>query len=244
MDSILQPIDLPKSLTEVQPKVILTQEVVTQYQALQDRAKTETNNGFRTRSIGPAQDLPGFFSLVNDAIIHYEQRVERSEEAKIFFTEEEPDFAKSDKITIVHSLKKRLPGAYGKGAPFENNTVNLKPIFREEIKDPAYPGYANTILGYYYDNEVVFTIFAKTNKAANQYAMEFENIMSEYTWFIKMNGVCELTFMSRDKDFTLNNNGVKMYGRPISYFVKTEKLGVISQKTIEQLYIRLSVTNK
>lgn len=193
----------------------------------------------RLRTPRPAKNLNEFFDLVKNVINDFERRENIISDARIHFTEEDADYPKDKNVIIAFSLVKREPGSFSQGHPFEerNRVKNLVPLFREEVEDQENPGYRRAILGYIHDNEIKFTIWARTNKVANERALWFEGLMQEYSWYFTSQGVSRCLFLKRDKDFITEYNGLKMYGRPIHFFLRTETLTTISQKKIESIEI-------
>lgn len=189
----------------------------------------------------PAKNLKEVYALVKTVIDDYERRMNIADDAKVNFTEEEPDYLKASGPTITFSLHLREPGAMSKGSPMLRGTVrNFLPMLREEIDDPENPGYKRAILGYIHDNEVKFTVWAKTNKVANDKALWFEGLMQEYSWYFTSQGVARFLFLKREADLVSEVDGQKLYGRPIHFFVRTETLTTISQKTFELISIGAS----
>lgn len=197
----------------------------------------------RSKTPGSAKSLLEFYDLVRQVKDDYEARQNVRDEYKIIFTEEEPD-VKSETETITFGLVKRVPGSFGQGAPFESDVKNMRPIFRESGADTENPGYNYVVHGYWYDNIVKFTCWARTNKVANARAEWFENMMSEYDWWFRIQGVSRVLFWGRDADIVTEIDNNKWYGRPLNYFVRTEKLRVFSEKQMEEIIVRLSVKNE
>lgn len=197
----------------------------------------------RSKTIGPAKTLIEFYNLVRQSVNDYETRANVPDINKVIFTEEDPD-ANSETESIVFSLIKREPGQFGQGPPFGAQHRNLRPILREEGKDLENPGYRFAINGYWYDNLVRFTCWARTNKVVNIRAEWFENLMEEYSWWFKLQGVDRVIFWGRNADLVTVIDGNKWYGRPVDYFVRTEKLRVFSEKTLEEILIKLKVTSE
>lgn len=195
----------------------------------------------RSKTLGPAKSLLDFYDLVRQAIENYEIREGITDENKIVFTEEEPDVSAKNEA-IVFSLISREPGAFGEGAPLKARVRNQKPIIREIVDDPTAPGYKKIIKGYWYDNVVRFTCWAKTNKAANRRAEWFGDLMEEYSWWFKLQGVDRVIFLEQQADLVTVVNDNKWYGRPIDYFVRTEKLRVYSEKMLEEILLKVAVT--
>lgn len=193
------------------------------------------------RSPKSTKSLNEVYDLVRQAIDDYERRANLDTKNKILFTEEELDHTSEGEI-ITFSLVKREPGAFGQGAPFESKVRNLRPILRENVADPENPGYRLATFGYWHDNIISFTCWAKTNKAANARALWFESLMEDYSWWFKAQGVDRTLFWGRGEDKTLFAQNNKWYGRPMSYFVRTETLRVFSEKTLEEIIILAGVS--
>jgi len=232
-ESILRTDILPNELT-VENKSV---RVTTQFTHIVQNASVHAE---RSRTPGAAKNLSEFYSLTMDVIEDYERRQNVINDAKVYFTEEDIDYPKDKNVIVAYSLVRRQPGSFSKGAPFDPGVTNQKPILREEIDDPDNPGYKRAVLGYWHDNEVKFTICARTNKVANEKVLWFENIMQEYSWYFTSQGVSRVLFLKRESDYVIEVNGVKIYCRPLHYFVRTETLRNISEKVIEDLTINVS----
>lgn len=145
---------------------------------------------------------------------------------------------------VSASCIKRMPGAFSQGAPFEGKVHNLSPRLREEIDDPDNPGYRVGIYGYWYDNLIRLTCWAKCNRGAERCVEEVEKLMEEYRWWFKTEGIDRVIFNGRDKDITKVVDNNKWHGRPLDYFVRTEKIGMISEKAIEEILVDLTLASE
>jgi len=238
MTSILQDL-LDPSLLANEPRIIVQQAT--------DLIIHKASEGFspppRSKSAGAAKSLLEFQDLVRQAIDDYEKRSNTSAQSKVIYTAEEPEVT-SETETITYSLIKRQPGGFGRGAPFESNVRNLRPIIREVADDPCNPSYRTIVLGYLHENVVRFTCWARTNKAANARALWFENLMEDYTWWFILQGVNRVIYWGQGSDMVVNINNNRWYGRPIDYYVKTETLRNYSEKTLEEILINLDVAQE
>ena len=196
----------------------------------------------RSKTLGESKSLLEFHELVRQVINDYEIRAGTTEENRVLFTEEEPDFEATNE-SIVFGLVRREPGSWQQGAPMEARTKNRRPLIREESNDPLHPTYRKVVLGYYYDNVVRYTCWARTNKAANARAIWFEDMMEEYAWWFKLKGVQRVLYHGQDTDLVIERNGNRWYGRPIDFYVRTEKLRVFSEKMLEDILVKLTVEN-
>jgi len=194
-----------------------------------------------TKSSGAAKNLLEVQDLIRQAINDYEMREKVTSGSKVTFTTEEPEIT-GETETITYSLVKREPGGFGKGGPFEANVRNLRPIIREVKTDPLNPGYRLMTFGYWHENIIRLTCWARTNKAANARALWLEGLMQNYEWWFVLSGVNRIIYQGQNTDLVVNVNNNRLYGRPIEYYVKTETLTVFSEKTLESILIELGVS--
>lgn len=240
MTSLLEDI-LDEDLTQVNARVYV--EMVFDQNFADTRNDSTRAASERSKTPGNAKSLLEFFELVRQAVVDLQNRASVPTEHRVLFTEEEPD-TKSVSESITFSTIKKVPGAFSGGTPFEGNTKNLKPMIRESTVDLENPGYRKAILGYWHDNLVRFTCWARTNKAANKRAEWFENLMNEYVWWFAMQGVARCIYMGQGTDIVTVADNNKWYGRPLDYFVRTEKISVFSEKTLEEILLRLSISQE
>lgn len=194
----------------------------------------------RTVTPGKSKDIIEVTELIEQAITDYDKRFGVTEGAKVEIVYERPEREFEGEVIAI-SFATREPGMVGQGRPFENKTKNLRPILREVLNDPAYPGYKKAILGYYYDNIIRLTCWARTNKTANKRAIWLENLMEEYTWWFTYSGVNRIFYEGWRTPVLLDINNQRFYGRPIDFYVRTEKLFHMSQKKIEEILISLAL---
>jgi hypothetical protein len=223
-------------LLEVEPSIKIVAE--TQFNTIVQSATKED----RTKSPRAAKDIVEVMEIIRQAILDCEKRQHLTESAKIEVVYEKP---RRDAVFegISIGFTDRTPGMYGQGRPMENRTQNRRPILRELMDDPVHPGYKRAILGYYYDNILRLTCWARTNKQANERAIWLENMMEEYTWFFGYSGINRLLFEGWRPNEVLDIENNIYYGRPIEYYVRTEKLWNLSQKTLEQIIVRLAYSD-
>lgn len=229
---------LPEALKEVQPHVKV-------YAEQQFNFIVRNTEGFGSKEVTPhpAKNIIEVMDLIKNAFEDYDKRTHVSEDAKVVISYEDPDRQAAFE-TVTIKLDKRQPGMYGQGKPFANTVKQLKPILREELDDKDNPGYKRAILGQWYDNSLLLTAWARTNKAANERALWIENVMEEYSWYFGYMGVSRPPiYQGRKEERTLNVEGNRYYGRPIEYYIRTEKIRTVSQKELEEVVIRMALAS-
>ena len=193
----------------------------------------------RSRQPHEAKDLSSFYQYVKDAIDDTQTDEGITTENKIILTE---DYPANDMVTetISLGLVSRTPAGLGSGRPFQGHFKELRPGIRGLVDDPERPGHKMIIYGQQYENEVRFTCWAKTNKQANLRALWFEDLMKKYAWYYKYMGIMEVLFLRRDEDLVLDSGGQGnlIHGRPMLYYVRTERLTYLSEPTIRRVILR------
>lgn len=239
--AILRKDILSDELTTEQKKILVRQ----QFTGIVDSARHPTQIE-KSRSPSEAKTINDFYGLVNQAIENKLALEGANEDADVFFTEEYSDIPQHQE-SITFSLVERRPGHFSEGAPTQGSVRNFKPILREVGKDPDNPGYMRATFGMWYDNIIRFTCWARTNRTANQRAIWFEELMEDYKWFFAISGVPRVLFWQRLEDTTRDityqgSSTTKYYGRPLEYFVKTEKIRVFTEKELENIILNVNVS--
>ena len=236
MSSVLRTDLLDPDLTVNNQKVkIIVEEVMTNI--------AQKSVPDRTRTPGTAKDIVEVMELVEKVIRDYETRTHATNDSIVNITYEKPD-KPIETETISMQVISRVPGMYGRGSPGESNTKNRRPLLRESLDDPDNPGYKRLVLGFFYDNTLRLTCWAKTNKQANKRALWLETVMEEYDWFFVYSGVNRLLYESWRTNEVIDISGNRYYGRPIDFFVRTEKLLNVTEKILEQIIFRLAISKE
>jgi hypothetical protein len=215
---------------------VLTQELEFVRLMLSEIQRSPSN---RLRSPHPAVDIDGFYSLVGEALRVYQLAEGKAEDRLLIYTEEYPP-VQYEGETITVRLRDRAPGVMGKTAP-QGAPRELKPTVREVYDDPVIPRYQIWELGWMRDNVVEFCIWSQTNKEANKTALWFEDFMNANMWFFRSRGVNQLYFNGRDSDFQILDK--RLVGRPLTYFVRTERITQLREKVLEEIVVNLTVTD-
>ena len=196
----------------------------------------------KTTTPGPAKNIIEVMELIKTAIEDRDRRQHKTADARVVVSYEDPD---TDALleTITLSLIRREPGTYSQGRPMEGKVKQLRPILRELQSDSENPGYQRAIMGYFYDNVLQLTCWARTNKTANERAIWLETLMEDYMWWFVYSGTNRILYQGRASEKTVKIQNNKIYGRPINYFVRTEQLRTVSQKELEEIVVYLSSTS-
>jgi hypothetical protein len=211
--------------------------------------RDQSHNQRRLRTPKEAKwSLTDVYTKIRQAIENYELRQNTSTENRITFTEDESDRKNKTEIISVKCIR-RDPGLFSQGSPYDAGSPaavkNMTPRLREEINDPEHKGYNIAILGKWFDNVIRLTCWARTNKRVNYRADWLETLMEEYMWWFKAEGIDRLLFVGRKTDIVEGKESDnRWYGRPLDYFVRTEKISMQSEKQIEEILLKTTLANE
>jgi hypothetical protein len=232
---------LPEELTTAQGIVI--DDILHQYS--QEFSDSIGNRGTnlppeeRLRQPKPAQDIDGFTDLVMRIIEEQQNSEEVLLKNRVKFLQ---DFPPGDIETeiITFGLLRRLPASMSQGQHFNQNVREVKPHIRGIEDDPTRPGYKVITLGQRFENEIVFTCWAKTNKQANRRARWLEDTLRNWTWYLRYEGIVDYYFLGQDEDIVLKLDGTEnvLMGRPMRYWVMTERLSHVLEPTIRRIVVK------
>jgi hypothetical protein len=200
--------------------------------------------GERVRQPKPAVDIDGFTDLTMRIIQEQQISEEIVTDRRVQFLQDfNPEDIRTEVITF--GLRRREPWSMSQGKPFNQRHQEYKPHIRGIESDLAYPGHKVVVLGQKFENEIVLTCWAKTNKQANIRARWLEDTMRDWTWYIRYNGVEDFYFVGQEEDITIQLNGTEnlLMGRPLVYYVRTERLSHVLEPTIRRIVVKYGLGN-
>ncbi len=121
-------------------------------------------------------------------------------------------------------------------------TKEMAPRFMGEYEDPDYPGelIQEYLVRRY--NTVELTVWAKTNKVANQLAEWLEDKYWEYLWALQWGGLAHpVEWLNRGADRYEQIREQQMYGAPTTFGVVTAKITKKRVTAIRKLVLSLGL---
>jgi hypothetical protein len=208
----------------------------------------------------PCASIIDFTKLLSN-IIAEEQRINNIGE-RIFFRQAFSPFDygenellpmfnvdKDPNDIISFKILKRTPGTMkGGNKPHDPRRREVTPHLREVQQDPNDPGYRNYVYGQWYDNSIELTIWSLSNKNADKIALWLEETMLKWTWYFYINGIDLLIYRGRGEDNALSEplasdknmlKDVRLFSRPLVYYIRTEKTYIVKEKDIEHIFINV-----
>lgn len=230
---------------------VLTEDLTTSRESVKIIVETQFNNIVRnsevlerTKTPQPAKNIVEVMELIGQAIDDYQEREDKNADARVHYIYSKPD-QESQLEAVTVELIDRDPGVMARTSLRErggsDKIRNLRPILRELAEDPDHPGYQRAVLGYFFDNTIRLTCWARSNKTALERGLWLEEVMEQYLWFFVLSGTNRILYDGRGPGLIDSINNNKIYGVTLDYFVRTEKLRAVSQKKLEQIYIKLAL---
>jgi hypothetical protein len=190
-----------------------------------------------------AQDIDGFTDLVSQVLEEEQDRIEVPADRRITLVQDFPPDGITTEV-ITFGLVRRKPGPFSRGPAFNNVGVSeVKPHVRGVEVDTSNPGMRTVIMGQKFENEIMLTCWARTNKQANIRARWLEDVMKNWTWYIRFNGIEDFFFMGQDEDIhmALDNTNQVLHGRPMRFYVRTERTTTILEPVIRHIVVKYNL---
>lgn len=190
----------------------------------------------------PRKSIIDFFGVVHGLIRKVEEIDGTPEDRKVIFQADEID-KPLEVEAVTFSTRSRMPGQFSQGKIGGTAAHRIvKPIKIDTIDDPDSMQHKLQIYSWIADNEIQFTIWARTNKQANSRALWFERMMLEYDWYLRTSGFNKVFYLGRGADFSIREDkGQKLYGRPMVYQVTTEEQFTVRENVIRNILVPYSV---
>lgn len=215
------------------------------YNLFIENARTTNIAQTPLKTLGPAKELNDCFVLIKQAIQAKENVEKTIQEARLssFGWEEPTTELELETISILPT--KRLPGTFSGGGidkSMGQRVREIVPHLREEGVDEEDHNYRTAVLGQMYDNWVDFTCWARTNKAAFNRSVWFEDLIREYRWYFTMLGIGRIINQGTKNRRTKNIGDNIIYGYPVEVFIRTEKIFTVSEKIFERLIVEIGLS--
>lgn len=231
---------LPEELTEQQ--LITVEKIIGQNFTIPN--SSYLRSGERVLRPCPAQDIDGFTDLVVTVLDEQQDREEVPDKLRVRLVQDMPPEGVETEV-ITFGLVRRQPGAFSKGQALGGNVLEMKPHIRGVEVDPTRPGHRVIIQGQHFDNEIMLVCWARTNKQANIRARWLEDTLKMWTWYVRFNGIQDFYFLGQDEDIhmTLDNTNQVLHGRPMRFYVRTERITTVLEPIIRHIVVKYNLGN-
>lgn len=199
----------------------------------------------------PAQcSLDQFLSYLRELIeieqedkIHKIILVDDHTQANIFHDPRDP---KNEVLAVITcSVKSQRPGSFNQtNQPMTNTGVreirpSLRAIEKLDVSDQTTWTY---YFGQLFDNEICFTVHARTNKEANEVVNWFQNLLMIHKKFFAQKGIIRYYFLEREMDNVVKESDSVIHTRPLCYYLTTEETYATTESVLQKIKLKLKTT--
>ena len=205
---------------------------------------TYIDNIVKSGRPGPkAGSLLNFLKLVQNAIKSRQASECVKEDKRLLVMADDPPSEKEvDTEAITFYLGNRESGAMSRTAGADRSVIREHVHhFRSVQQHPDHLGEKLVTMGRYFDNVVVFNIYAKTDKQALKRLLWFEDLMSSFMWYFKAYGirVIELNASRVGKE-SIGQLSLAKYS--VSFFVRTEDTYQFGQQELRHVALNIDIS--
>lgn len=191
-------------------------------------------------------DLLHFFKLVQN-VAWSRQNYENVPEDKrlLIMVDDPPDEEKVDTEAITYVLERRKPGVFGRIAAGDSGTGaprEVTPHCRSVQEHPEHPGEKLVTMGRFFDNVIVFNIYARTNLQVMKRILWFEDVMDTYSWYFRLHGT-RAVIQDTWRVGLVDIGELSMVKYSMSFFVRTEDTYQFGLQELRRLVLNLDVSN-
>lgn len=196
------------------------------------------------RSILPAIDIPGFFDVVEQAMLLYIKTEGKPDNTSPVLVHEFPKerLAKPDDKFDIITFKVTSSVM----APTMNDgSTPRSPRLRQIKNHPRLGGYNLVVEGWWELVQAEFTIWSKSSRNADTIAAWFHGFMVRYAFlykFFQARGAQNFRFVQRADDDVDQSFGQELYKRRLTYEFRLETLIGLEQKQLTDLDINYGVS--
>jgi hypothetical protein len=159
---------------------------------------------------------------------------------------EDPKNPKTEVLAVVTcSVRGQKPGSFSQtNSPMTNaGTREIRPSLRSIQKaDEEDRSTWIYYFGQLYDNQICFTIHARSNKEANQVATWFQNLLSVHKKFFALKGIIRYYFIERESDSVVKEGDSVIHVRPLMYYLTTEEVSITTEQVLQKIKLNLKTT--
>lgn len=188
------------------------------------------------------KEINDFFYLVHKALISKQRSEGLKDDKMVLFVEDDP-LEKLDTEAITFYMLSRSPGQFAQGPAGFSTHKEVRHHIRRIQDHPEHPNEKLITFGKWYDNNIRFNIWARTNKQARDRLIWFTSTMDTYLWYFALSGfrVIEKGVGDRER---LEIDGLKVTKYPVSYYVRSEDVYHMGTQEMKQVIITVDVDSQ
>lgn len=159
---------------------------------------------------------------------------------------QDPRNPKNEVLAVVTcGVRSQKPGSFNQtNHPMTSSgTREIRPSLRAiEKQDVTDKAACNYYFGQLFDNNICFSIHARSNKEANEVAIWFQNLLAVHKKFFALKGIIRYYFLEREADNVVKEGDNVIYVRPLCYYLATEETFVTTEYVLQKIKLKLKTT--
>ena len=159
---------------------------------------------------------------------------------------QDPRNPKNEILGVVTcSVRSQKPGAFhqtnhpSRSGGTREIRPSLRAIVKNDVNDKSTWSYC---FGQRFDNEICFTIHARSNKEANDIVIWFQKLLAVHKKFFALKGIIRYDFIEREADNVVKEGDSVIYIRPLCYYLTTEETFVTTEYVLQKIKLKLKTT--
>jgi len=195
-----------------------------------------------TSKFPKGRDVNEFFPLVHKALLSRERTDNIKEGKELLFVEEDPP-EDLDTEAITFRIQSRSPGQFSQGPAGAGTHKEVRHHIRNVEEHPEHATEKLITLGKFYDNQIRFNVYARTNKRARERLLWFTSTMDSYLWYFALNGFRVIENGTGDRERP-EIGGLTVVRYPVSYYVRSEDVRHLGTQEIKRILLTLDVDSE
>lgn len=197
-----------------------------------------------TGDIIKGYDLPEFIDDLGAFIKSYQAHTKEFKDFSFSPAYADADVSHDEGNALRYKVMKRTYGSFSQvNTPHEGVKAPKWNLY-DIVEDKNNPGYKVLIYTTVYDNTLEIASWSKNYRDADRAAYKFEELMDTYGGIFRQKGLLQLRYEIREADMYREVSNYTTYGIPLRYYVRTNKVKLVYEKTLESMVIELLINNK
>jgi hypothetical protein len=188
----------------------------------------------------PGANLLGFYELVQEAVASRQASEHVPDDKRLLVLADDPPES-VDTEAITFFMRARAPGQFNKGPAGTGRVREVVAHVRSIQQHPEHPSEKLVTMGRFYDNWVVFNIYARDDYTAFKRVLWFENVMDSYRWYFGLHRIKTIEEGVGDRArVTIGELPLTKY--PITFMVRTEDTYQFGSQELKRLALNVNVS--
>lgn len=184
-------------------------------------------------------DLPRLLEVAGDVIADAQGREGVVDEQRVQLVSEFPD-ERNDRFgdeVITWKVIRRYPANMNSSA---TGRPQRKAQYSYDLRSPHHPNKVVVVETRPIDHIIEFSCWSKNADTANSRALWLERLFITHDWAFKIQGADRFYWQERGIDvYHTSTGGVKLYQRPIRFFVRLVEFQVVAEPVIKHIQFEI-----